>query len=364
MHIQTPVGSAPASGFPAACRRGGGGSAGRSGALAAVLLGLALGLPAQSLPELAAAPATAAPLPAAGPMQVYGVAGTADPVGPGDLLDVRIFGQPQLSGSLRVGPDGAIAPPFVPSLAVAGETPLAIEAQLTHAYDAMLTHPLVSVRLEENNSRRVAINGEVPRPGMYAFSGQLSLLQALALAGGVDPVKASQRIFLFHQPPATRSLGRDGTPTFSINSVLETIDLRQLPTHPELNRILQPGDAVDVPEAHQVYISGDIMHPGAAALLPGLSLGQLITEEGGFLPQADTGHVRLLRLQPDGISRRAMVVDVRAIQHNRAADVPLEADDIVQVSGSPLRMAGLELLDFFTGTERWRVQSSVASKVP
>ncbi|HUX66063.1 MAG TPA: polysaccharide biosynthesis/export family protein [Terriglobales bacterium] len=341
--------------------------AGSRGPRLGLALGLALalggGAAAQGLPELATAPAAATPLPAATPLEAYGASASADPVGPGDLLDVRIFGQPQLSGSLRVGPDGVIAPPFLPPLAVAGRTPEAIQRELGRAYGGMLLHPLVSVRLLENNSRKVSVNGEVPRPGVYAFSGELSLLQALALAGGVDPVKASPEVLLFHQPPVASRRGPDGQLTYTANAVLETIDLNRIPGHPQLNRVLQPGDTIDVQEARQVYLSGDVMRPGAQALLPGLTLSQLIASAGGFLPQADTGQVRVLRLLPSG-QRQTLREDVGAVLDHHGPDLALQADDIVLVSGSLLRMAGLQLLDFFTGTERWRVQQTVANHIP
>lgn len=328
------------------------------------LLGMAVAAAAgQGLPEMVSAPANAAPLPA-GTGEIFGTAASADPVGAGDLLDVRVFGQPQLSGDLRVGPNGAIAPPFVADLQVGGETPRQIEDALTAAYSRLLLHPLVSVRVAENNSRRIAVNGAVPRPGVYAFSGRLTLLEALAMAGGVDPVKASQIIYLLHRPPAQAGRNAHGTPTFTVNEALETIDLRRIAQDPGLNRALAPGDVIDVPEAHLVYIAGDVMHPGAAPLTPGLTLTQLISASGGFLPQANAGQVRLLRREGNGVGRRLLVVDVGAMQHNRRTDLALEADDIVQVPGSLLRMTGLELLDFFTGTERWRVQQTVANRIP
>ena len=326
------------------------------------MAGLGCGLWAQGLPELlpAAAPVVA-PLPAAG-AEMFGTSSTADPVGPGDVLEVEVFGQPQLSGSLQVGPEGAIAPPFLHRMAVSGRTPAAIQAMLQRAYAAMLQHPLVSVRLIENNSRRIAINGAVPRPGVYSFTGQLSLMEALGMAGGVDPVKASPVIMIWHAPPAESGVGRHGTPTYTVNDELETVDLRRLAADPSLNRMLQPGDVIEVPEAHQIYISGDVMRPGAEALTPGLTLTQLIGESGGLLPQADPDHVRVLRV--DGSRRRVLVVNVAAAASKRGPDLTLEPDDLVEVPGSLLRQAGLELLDFFTGTARWRVQQTVANKLP
>ncbi|MGH9418040.1 MAG: SLBB domain-containing protein [Terriglobales bacterium] len=330
------------------------------GALA-MMMGLAPGGGAQTLPELAAVPLSA-PLPAPSPLQVYGVATTADPVGAGDVLEVRVFGQPQLSGDLRVAANGEIAPPFVSNLEVAGERPEEIQAALTTAYGRLLTHPLVSVRLVENNSRKVSVNGEVPRPGVYAFSGRLTLLQALAMAGGVNRVKASNEVLLLHTAPVAASTGAGGEPVYTANTVLETIDLSQMAAHPELNRGIHPGDVIDVQEAEQVYISGDVMRPGSSTLLPDMTLTQLISQSGGMLPQADGGHVRVLRLLPNG-QRQTLVADVGAAQKNRRPELALKANDIVLVPGSLLRMTGLELLDFFTETGRWRVNQTVANKI-
>jgi polysaccharide export outer membrane protein len=339
-------------------------AAGRAGRwLAGPLLGLVLawGLAAgaQTLPEQAGTAAAPLATPA---LAMYGAAAAADPVGPGDLLDVRVFGQPQMSGELRVGPDGAIAPPFLARMEVGGDTPAAIEQALQTAYASLLLHPLVSVRVAENNSRRVAVNGAVERPGVYSFSGGLSLMQALGLAGGVDPNKASSKVMIFHAPPPTSRLGANGQMTYTVNEALQTVDIDQIERDPGLNLELRPGDVIEVSEARAVYLSGDVMHPGAERIRPGLTLAQLVSESGGLLPQADGAHVRVLRLE--GTTRRELVVDLGKVQRNQAPDLALEPDDIVEVSGSLPRMAGLELLDFFTGTARWRVQQSVANRIP
>ncbi|MGH9474742.1 MAG: SLBB domain-containing protein [Terriglobales bacterium] len=321
---------------------------------------------AASAQTLATSAMTTAPAAVAAPvpdtMAAWGSAAIADAVGPGDLLDVRVFGQPQLSADLRVAADGVIAPPFLPSMAAAGKTPLAIQAALTQAYGTLLKHPMVSVRLLQNNSRAVSVNGVVPRPGVYHFSGQLTLMQALGLAGGVDPTKASSKVLLFHQPPVSSGDNAQGLPVYTANEVMQTIDLSRIASQPAWNRLLQPGDVIDVQPIRQVYLSGDVLHPGAAPLQPGLTLAQLISAAGGFLPQASRSRVRVLRLQPNG-QRQTLVVNVGAAQMNQRPQLALAPDDIVLVSGSTLRMAGLELLDFFTGTGRWRVQQSVANSV-
>ncbi|MGH9466890.1 MAG: SLBB domain-containing protein, partial [Terriglobales bacterium] len=307
-------------------------------------------------------PVTADAVAGPGALAAWGRASSADPVGPGDLLDVRVFGQPQLSASLRVAPDGVIAPPFLPSMAVAGQTPLDIQSALTQDYGSLLKHPMVSVRLVENNSRRVSINGVVPRPGVYAFSGNLSLMQALALAGGVNPNAASTEVLLLHQPPVQSSTNAQGKLIYTANTELQTINISKIATNPALNVAIHPGDVIDVQPVRQVYISGDVLEPGSGPLIPRMTVAQLISAAGGMLPQADPAHVRVLRLLPNG-RRQTIIVNVGAVQKNKQPEMTLAPDDIVLVPGSTMRMAGLDLLDFITTTSRWRVNQTVANHI-
>jgi polysaccharide export outer membrane protein len=291
-------------------------------------------------------------------MQVYGSASDADPVGPGDLLDIQVFGEPQMSGQVRVAANGAIRPAFLPSLPVAGKTPAEIEQQLRKSYSTLLRDPLVSVRLLENNSRRITITGAVPRPGIYAYSGQLRLMDALTLAGGVDPERASPDIFLLHPAKA------EGNADPSVDTVMETIDTRKLIGDPGLNRLLEPGDVIDVPQQKRVYITGDVLHPGEMPLTSQLTLGKAITIAGGLLPQASHGTVKVLRRSSTSTGRTQLVANISDIQSNRRPDLPLEPGDIIVVPGSALRISGLEILDFLSGTGRWRVQQSILNTLP
>lgn len=320
----------------------------------ALLAGLSIGVAAQSITPTPVSPV----LPSSGIMQVYGSSSGADPVGPGDLLDIQVFGEAQMSGQVRVAANGDIRPAFLPSLHVAGMTPAQIEDHLRTSYATLLRDPLVSVRLLENNSRRITITGAVPRPGIYAYSGQLRLLDALTLAGGVDPDRASPSIFLLHPARA------EGNTAPSVDTVMETIDTRKLMQDPGLNRMLEPGDVIDVPQQKRVYITGDVLHPGEMPLLPQMTLGKAITIAGGLLPQASHGTVRVLRQSPTSTGRKQLVANIGNIQNNRSPDLPLEAGDIIVVPSSALRVSGLEILDFLSGTGRWRVQQSILNTLP
>lgn len=319
-----------------------------------LLTGLSIGMAAQSVTPVPVSPI----LPSSGIMQVYGSSSGADPVGPGDLLDIQVFGETQMSGQVRVAADGDIRPAFLPSLHVAGKTPEQIEHQLRQSYATLLRTPLVSVRLLENNSRRITITGAVPRPGIYAYSGQLHLLDALTLAGGVDPDRASPDIFLLHPAKA------EGNAQASVDTVMETIDTQQLMAHSDLNRLLEPGDVISVPQQKRVYITGDVLHPGEMPLLPQMTLAKAISIAGGLLPQASHGTIKVLRRSSTGTGRVQLAADIGAIENNRRADLPLEPGDIIVVPGSALRVSGLEILDFLSGTGRWRVQQSILNTLP
>ena len=302
---------------------------------------------------LLAAQTPAPPRPTPAAVQIYG-AGGSDLVGPGDLLEVRVFDQPQLSGEARIASDGTLALPFLGRLSVSGATAYELERRLQAAYARLLRDPVVSLRVLEVNSRHVTVSGSVPRPGVYAYSGQLRLLEALAMAGGLDAGRAGRTLYLLHAPPPVMRQAADGHPVYTVNTALETIDLDRLWREPELNRQLAPGDVIEVEPGDQVYIAGSVLKGGALELRSGLTLAEAVGAAGGLLPQADAGHVRLLRRA--GTARRELVVDLGAILARHRPDLRLEPNDVVLVPASTLRNVALSVLDFFGGAGRWRVQ--------
>lgn len=106
-------------------------------------------------------------------------------IGPNDAIDFEIYGVPELKKTLRVNSSGFIALPLVGNLSVAGMTGQQAEQAIAAAYaDKYLQNPQVSVTIKEFTVRRLTIEGAVGRPGMYAVTSDLTLLRALALAGG------------------------------------------------------------------------------------------------------------------------------------------------------------------------------------
>lgn len=157
-------------------------------------------------------------------------------LGPGDVIEIRVTDQDELSGEYEVGEDGTIRFPWIENVAVAGKTrgeiAEIIEQKLS---DGWLRQPQVTVRVLDRQNREVSVLGQVNEPGSYSFKERLTLVQAISLAGGMNPLAQSKKVKLIRETA-------DGTKTYEIDvgAILES-KRGDLP--------LEPGDIVFVPEA-------------------------------------------------------------------------------------------------------------------
>ncbi|MEO5963308.1 MAG: polysaccharide biosynthesis/export family protein [Thermomonas sp.] len=108
-------------------------------------------------------------------------------VGAQDLLEISVFGVQELNKEVRVNSNGQISLPLIGGVMAGGRTIPELEAELARKYsDGYLQKPQVSVFVKEFTSQRVTLEGAVAKPGIYPITGKTSLLQVIALAGGVD----------------------------------------------------------------------------------------------------------------------------------------------------------------------------------
>ncbi|HEY3570328.1 MAG TPA: polysaccharide biosynthesis/export family protein [Thermoanaerobaculia bacterium] len=157
-------------------------------------------------------------------------------IGIGDVLEVSVWKNPDLSATVPVRPDGRISVPLLGDVQAAGMTPLALKATLTDGYKEYVTAPGVSVVVKEIHSRKIYVTGEVAHPGTYDLEPRGKLMQALALAGGLTPY-AKGRVVLLRD-------GRDGRQEKRMEVELKSIINGK---KPEDNLLLQPGDTLIVP---------------------------------------------------------------------------------------------------------------------
>ena len=108
-------------------------------------------------------------------------------IGGQDLLNISVFGVEELNKDVRVNSNGQISLPLVGAVMAGGRTIPELEAELAKKYSSgFLQNPQVSVFVKEFTSQRVTLEGAVAKPGIYPITGRTSLLQAVALAGGVN----------------------------------------------------------------------------------------------------------------------------------------------------------------------------------
>ena len=157
-------------------------------------------------------------------------------IGPNDVLTLVFWRDKDMSGDVSVRPDGKISVPLVNDVQAAGLTPDQLRQQLTTAAAKYLQDPTVTVVVKEINSRKVFITGQVSKPGPYALSGPMTVLQLIAMAGGLLEYANAKNIVIMR----TDERGRSVSFLFNYKDVTRRKNVTQ-------NIELKPGDTVIVP---------------------------------------------------------------------------------------------------------------------
>ncbi len=238
----------------------------------------------------------------------------------GDLLDVQVFDTPELSGKLRVDDRGEITLPVAGAVSVKGLTAeqaqTAIETRFRRAN--VLRDPHVEVLVLEYATQGVTVGGEVKSPGVYPWAGKHTVLDFIAMAGGLTPA-ASKTVTLSRKD-------REQIISFQLNSSPQGVG-----GDPEV----QPGDRIIVSRAGVVYVVGDVGRPGGyliespdrVTVLKALALAQGINKTAKF-------DAKLIRNSPSG--RTETNLPLKKILANQAADPKLQDGDVlfIPVSGA------------------------------
>ncbi len=161
---------------------------------------------------------------------------SASTLGAGDLIEVRVFRDTDLSGVFRVSPEGTIDYPLCGRVDVASKTSSATADVLTACLkNGFLKDPQVTVLIREFNSKKVFVFGEVNKPGTFPYEESMSIIQAITLAGGFTKVAAKNNINVTRQVDGQEK---------KVRVAVEDIGVGR-----EKNFLLQPGDIVFIPES-------------------------------------------------------------------------------------------------------------------
>jgi polysaccharide biosynthesis/export protein len=250
-------------------------------------------------------------------------------IGPGDVLDVRVLGRPQLTrDAVRVDTRGMIRMPLIEEeIQASCRTEANLAENISAQYLKYVRRPQVDVFIREYNSEPVAVVGAVTKPGRFQLQRQVRLLELLTFSGGPTE-RAGRTIQVTHaensQPCAVTSRSdQTGLNAYDLSDVLAGRD--------EANPFVRPGDVVSVLEADQVFVVGNVIRPSSIPLKEPLTISRAIAMSGGPLPYSKMDRVRIIRQPPGNAPKQEMIVDLKAIEKKHAEDIILQANDIIDV---------------------------------
>jgi polysaccharide biosynthesis/export protein len=307
------------------------------------LLGLALAVCQSALPS------PPSPLPVnSGIVASYAGTNQIDPawllpptepftLGPGDRVEIELMGEVASKAVTVVGPDGKLYFDLLPGLDVWGLTLAQTKALIEKEYSQYVREPpRIAVILREVASRHIWILGRVQVPGVYSMTAPMTLLEAIALAGGTmsltsyrdqeaagvgEELADLRRSFVIRQGKCL---------PVDFGRLLLAGDLSQ-------NIYLQPDDFIYFPSAvaHDVYVLGAVTEPRLVPYRAGMSVAGAVAGAYGTLKGAYISHVAVVH---GALSQPQLtVVNLKRVLHGEAADIVLHPGDIVYVPLSPYR---------------------------
>lgn len=268
-------------------------------------------------------------------------------IGPGDILDVRVYGQADLNSTAEVDENGNVSSlPFIEEpIPAKCRSEKEVQKLISDAYSKYILKPRVSVRILERRSRPPAIVfGAVRMPQRVAMNRRLRLHEVLVTAGGVtqnangtiDVLHTEREVCLEPEDtittaPVASAVAANHSKESDIGTVesYKIIDLKG--GSAENNPYIRPGDIVIVNEGQPIFITGMVVKPGDILIKDQLTLTRAIAMAGGMQKMANTSEVHIYRKVEGKLSPEPLRHDYDAIRKGKAPDVLLQAYDIIDV---------------------------------
>jgi polysaccharide biosynthesis/export protein len=241
-------------------------------------------------------------------------------IGPGDDLDISVFGLPELSEHARVGDSGDVSLPLIGNMHLAGlssdEAQALIERCLADGH--FVNNPHVSVYVKEYTTEGISLMGEVNRPSVYSALGAHRLLDLIETAGGLTS-KAGRTVTVVRrddpQHRITLNLSNDAAKTA------------------ENNIELLPGDTIVVSKAGIIYVVGEVNRPGGFVMEDNkITASQVLAMAAGPTSMASLNRTKMIRHTPEGL--KDIPLPLKKILEAKIPDIQLQPDDIIWVPSS------------------------------
>jgi polysaccharide export outer membrane protein len=233
------------------------------------------------------------------------------PLGPGDIVKINVYNNPDLTTEAEISQNGTISFPLVGEVKIGGlsraDAEKAISASLGQGGFVPNAH--VNMLVLQYRSQQVSVIGEVNKPGKYPINQQVTLTDLIAMAGGISP-KGGTTVSIIRKD----GNGRTAQYEVDFKSVLSGGD-------PAKNVRIDSEDIIYVAPAPVFYIYGEVRQPGAYPLTPDMTVRQALSLGGGLTVRGSERGIQIDRKRPNGqvTTRRARLTD------------RVRPDDVVQV---------------------------------
>lgn len=244
-------------------------------------------------------------------------------LGPGDVVNIQVWQQADLSGTRTLGPDGVVTLPLVGDVPLGDKSRSGAQQYLAEAVSKFYKNPIVTLEVAEYHNNNVFVLGQLPTPGLMRITGRGTLLEVLTQVPSQMGVETTMS-------KCALIRGNDTIVWVDLHAMLRQGNLG-------LNLKLANNDVIYLPheEEAMVYVMGEVQRPGAYRLKPGMSFLDGLMEAGGATLDGRKNSIELIRRQ-EGVSQRIRLKTRDLRNGDLSANVALAENDIIYVGRRPL----------------------------
>jgi polysaccharide biosynthesis/export protein len=260
-------------------------------------------------------------------------------IGPEDLVQITLYNIPDQDARvtprqviLRVSQDGMIVLPLIGAVAATGKTISQLQEELGKKYEKYIRNPNVGVLVTEYH-QRVSVMGAVQKPGVFELTSPKTVIDMIAMAGGVNAMAGNQ-VMLYRQQP------NGGRETAVIDLLVLANQVGQVTDAKDsamVNMPVQAGDVINVPQAGMYFVDGAVRKPGSYPMGRSYTLTQALATAGGVDPElADYSAISIYRRRgPTNVE--TINVDLDDILARKSEDLQVRPDDVILVPMSGMK---------------------------
>lgn len=271
-------------------------------------------------------------------------------IGVGDVLDIHVNDEDDISGRYQVDQNGTVKVPLLTApISAAGSTTFQFASRMSDELkkEQILRDPSVSVLILREMTQNVSILGAVMKPGTYQIERPTSVMDVISQAGGLAP-NAGNSLTIAHQ--AEGGTGATNSNASQHVAPASTVDLTALLSakDPSVNATVHAGDVITVGTAPVVFVVGSVVRPGAFAVQDRrseMTVLQAVAMAEGPTPVASLGKTIIIRQSSSSSERQEIPIDLKKVMRGKDKDQVLEANDILFVPQSGLKATTRRLGD-------------------